>query len=115
MVITGDLSQIDLPPGIKSGLKDLLDLHDDDPELRAAVPVIRFGSVDVQRHPLVGKFVSAYEKRDRIARGEEFAVAVNDVTKTLIPQLASDQTAADLPAFITQARRPSTTPRPNGQ
>lgn len=56
MVITGDLSQVDLPRGTRSGLRDAREAlaHVDD------IRFIRFGDSDVVRHPLVSKIVKAY-------------------------------------------------------
>ncbi len=59
MVITGDLSQIDLPPGQRSGLRDALDTLEGLP----GIGVSRFGSRDVVRHPLVAAIVDAYDQR----------------------------------------------------
>lgn len=61
MVVTGDLSQIDLPPGTKSGLKDALEVLDDLP----GIGQIHFTRKDVLRHDLVARMVQAYEERDR--------------------------------------------------
>jgi phosphate starvation-inducible PhoH-like protein len=61
MVVTGDLSQIDLPAGAKSGLRDSLEAVADVPD----IGVTQFTEVDVVRHHLVAKIVSAYDKRDR--------------------------------------------------
>ena len=60
MVITGDLSQIDLPPGARSGLRDALDTL----EGVAGIEVCRFDKRDVVRHPLVARIVDAYDQRD---------------------------------------------------
>lgn len=57
MVVTGDPSQIDLPPGQKSGLEEAVRLLKDVPEISA----IRFTEADVVRRDLVAKIVSAYE------------------------------------------------------
>jgi phosphate starvation-inducible PhoH-like protein len=67
MVVTGDPTQVDLPLGSRSGLADALDA------LRGVedVAIVRFTDKDVVRHPLVGRIVSAYEARDRAARGDE--------------------------------------------
>jgi len=61
MAITGDLSQIDLPPGVKSGLIDALDAVKD----LADIGVVRFNETDVVRHSLVAKIVVAYDQRDK--------------------------------------------------
>jgi phosphate starvation-inducible PhoH-like protein len=67
MVVTGDPTQIDLPPATRSGLADALEA------LRGVedVGVVRFTEKDVVRHPLVARIVGAYEARDRAARGDE--------------------------------------------
>ena len=63
MIVTGDPSQIDLPPGQVSGLVEATGL------LRgvAGIAQVRFTAADVVRHPLVGRIVEAY---DRAAAGE---------------------------------------------
>ena len=59
-VITGDLTQIDLPRHQKSGLRDALDvLHGVE-----GVAFTFFEAKDVVRHPLVARIVTAYEARD---------------------------------------------------
>tara|TARA_B110000263_G_C14777323_1_gene271648 strand:- start:150 stop:491 length:342 start_codon:yes stop_codon:yes gene_type:complete len=61
MVITGDMSQIDLPAGTRSGLGDALQVLDG----VAGVGMINFTEKDVVRHSLVMRIVSAYDSRDR--------------------------------------------------
>lgn len=59
-VITGDITQIDLPGGKKSGLKEAV-------RVLKGVPDISFSMLtekDVVRHPLVQKIIKAYEKYD---------------------------------------------------
>lgn len=59
MVVTGDLSQVDLPKGVKSGLQDAVDtLVGID-----SVSFVRFSERDVVRHQLVSHIVRAYEER----------------------------------------------------
>ncbi len=68
MVVTGDLSQVDLPPGTRSGLRDALDTL----EGVQGIGVNRFDVRDVVRHPLVARIVDAYEQRavaERDTRG----------------------------------------------
>jgi phosphate starvation-inducible protein PhoH and related proteins len=60
MVITGDPSQVDLPFGAKSGLKDAIEIL---PKVRG-VDIIRFGEEDVVRHDMVTRIVKAYNRRD---------------------------------------------------
>ncbi len=59
-VVTGDLTQTDLPKHVKSGLRDAIDV------LREVegVSFTFFESRDVVRHPLVARIVSAYDRRD---------------------------------------------------
>ncbi len=58
-VVTGDLTQVDLPVRTKTGLGDAVDIlgHLDD------IGVTEFDSGDVVRHPLVRKIIDAYESR----------------------------------------------------
>ncbi len=59
MVVTGDLTQIDLPNGTRSGLRDALDTLEGIP----GIAVVRMGTRDVVRHPLVALIVDAYDQR----------------------------------------------------
>ncbi len=61
MAITGDPSQVDLPMGAKSGLRDALDVLKGVP----GVGTVNFSEADVVRHPLVTQIVKAYGVRDR--------------------------------------------------
>lgn len=58
MVITGDLSQIDLPSGQLSGLSDAVTRL---AEVKG-IDIIRFSGEDVVRHPVVARILKAYEK-----------------------------------------------------
>lgn len=60
MVITGDLSQVDLPRGVRSGLRDAIDVLGHVKGLR----FITFNEADVVRHHLVTKIVHAYGEVD---------------------------------------------------
>ncbi len=60
MVITGDLSQTDLPSHIKSGLRDAVETL----EGIEGISFMRFAKEDVIRHPLVSKIVHAYDQKD---------------------------------------------------
>ena len=66
MVITGDLTQIDLPSGVRSGLRDALETLEGVP----GIGVVRLDKRDVVRHPLVARIVDAYEQREA-ASGEQ--------------------------------------------
>lgn len=59
-VITGDLTQVDLPRAVKSGLRDARDKLQGIPGLRFH----RFTSQDVVRHPMVQRIVDAYDRWD---------------------------------------------------
>ena len=65
MAVTGDLSQVDLPSGQKSGLREAVDLLAG----LGGVACVQFTDVDVVRPSLVTRIVRAYEARDR-ATGE---------------------------------------------
>ena len=71
MVITGDLSQVDLPSGMPSGLRDAIDTL----EGVAGIGVTRFTSRDVVRHPLVARIVDAYDQRSVAERDSRAANA----------------------------------------
>ena len=60
MAVTGDLSQVDLPQGQGSGLRDAVDLLAG----LEGVACVQFTDRDVVRHPLVTRVVQAYEARD---------------------------------------------------
>ena len=60
MAITGDPTQVDLPPGQVSGLVEALGVLDG----VEGIGVSRFGEADVVRHPLVGRIVAAYGRAE---------------------------------------------------
>ncbi len=62
-VVTGDVTQVDLPRGQRSGLADAIDLLTDVEGLACSF----FSAEDVVRHPLVASIIRAYEARDRAA------------------------------------------------
>jgi phosphate starvation-inducible PhoH-like protein len=59
-VITGDPSQIDLPKGVKSGLRHAAEVLDGVEGISMTI----FDAKDVVRHPLVQKIVTAYDDYD---------------------------------------------------
>lgn len=72
-IITGDLSQKDLPGDVSSGLEVALKvLHDIDD-----ISIIRFSSDDVVRHPLVQRIVNAYEVYESKISGNKSSGARN--------------------------------------
>jgi len=60
-VVTGDLTQIDLPKGHKSGLREARDILKD----VRGLAFTEFLKEDVVRHPLVARIVAAYETKDK--------------------------------------------------
>lgn len=64
MVITGDITQIDLPGSTRSGLKDVLHIlkNIDD------IAQVRFTEKDVVRHKLVQEIIKAYEKHEEVRK-----------------------------------------------
>ena len=57
MIITGDMTQIDLPPTQKSGLRDAMDRF----RYIKEISIIEFNEKDIVRHPLVKQIVAAYK------------------------------------------------------
>ncbi|SFO98045.1 phosphate starvation-inducible protein PhoH [Ruminobacter amylophilus] len=66
-VITGDITQIDLPRNVKSGLKHAIEVLSEVDEISFNF----FTSNDVVRHPIVAKIVRAYEKFDMMQKSEK--------------------------------------------
>jgi phosphate starvation-inducible PhoH-like protein len=69
VVVTGDVTQVDLPSGQTSGLRVVQDILDGVPDIHFA----RLTSQDVVRHRLVGEIVDAYERHDAQQRQAEDA------------------------------------------
>ncbi len=61
MVVNGDLSQVDLPRGVISGLRDALDTLKN----VKSISSVTFSAADVVRHGLVAKIVKAYEEKSK--------------------------------------------------
>jgi phosphate starvation-inducible PhoH-like protein len=64
-VVTGDITQIDLPKHTESGLRQAADVLKE----QDGISFTFFASRDVVRHPLVQRIISAYEEFDRSKRG----------------------------------------------
>ena len=60
MVVTGDVTQIDLPDGKKSGLKEAMKILKNIED----IGIVKFTEKDVVRHRLVQDIIKAYEKND---------------------------------------------------
>ena len=83
MVVTGDLTQVDLPSGKRSGLSEVVDV------LRGVegISFVYFDDRDVVRHPLVQRIVKAYERyQEMTGTGRQLALKLTDP--------ASESTAA---------------------
>ncbi|NPD91437.1 PhoH family protein [Xylanibacter muris] len=62
MIITGDMTQIDLPPKQKSGLKDALEVL----QGIEGIGIVELDQKDIVRHKLVTRIVKAYQKHDKL-------------------------------------------------
>jgi phosphate starvation-inducible PhoH-like protein len=73
-VVTGDLTQIDLPGGRRSGLLDATDV------LRGVegITFVRFDERDVVRHSLVQRIVRAYEKYNETVAGRQLSLKLDE-------------------------------------
>ena len=58
IVVTGDITQIDLPDGKRSGLVDIIKILKNIDDIQT----VRFSEKDVVRHRLVQDIIKAYEK-----------------------------------------------------
>ena len=67
MIITGDMTQVDLPHEQKSGLKEALQLLSG----IEGISVVEFNKKDIVRHKLVTRIVNAYEAYDKARQGEK--------------------------------------------
>jgi phosphate starvation-inducible PhoH-like protein len=70
-VVTGDITQTDLPQGARSGLREARELLLG----TEGIAFCGFSDEDVVRHPLVQKIIVAYEKRDRESEARRLAKA----------------------------------------
>ncbi|MFO0932892.1 MAG: PhoH family protein [Planctomycetota bacterium] len=67
IVVTGDITQVDLPDGATSGLVDAVRVLPDVPGLR----IVEFTGGDIIRHPMVQRIVDAYERADAAREARE--------------------------------------------
>jgi phosphate starvation-inducible PhoH-like protein len=67
IVVTGDVTQVDLPGGVRSGLRVVEEILDGVEDLSFN----RLTSHDVVRHRLVGKIVAAYDDFDARQQGSQ--------------------------------------------
>jgi phosphate starvation-inducible PhoH-like protein len=89
MVVTGDITQIDLPNGRRSGLLDAVEI------LRGVegISFVQFDERDVVRHSLVQRIVRAYEKYNEGIAGRQLSLKLSDgIAIGQQPQLAPQLT-----------------------
>ncbi len=60
-IITGDITQVDLPTGKQSGLRHVVDILNDE----TGISFTFFKSKDVVRHPLVARILNAYDRHEQ--------------------------------------------------
>lgn len=58
IIVTGDMTQVDLPPSTRSGLQDAVERLDGIESLA----IVELGESDIVRHPLVQRVIAAYER-----------------------------------------------------
>lgn len=78
MIITGDMTQIDLPRGVKSGLREAREVLAD----VKGIDFIEMNEKDIVRHKLVTRIVNAYDRYDK-ERKEEY----DRMHPTLVPKV----------------------------
>ena len=89
MVVNGDITQIDLPPGKRSGLIDALDV------LRGVegISMVQFDERDVVRHNLVQRIVKAYERyNEAVAAGRQLSLKLTEPPAEAAPDTCLPQT-----------------------
>ncbi|MCL2151369.1 MAG: PhoH family protein [Oscillospiraceae bacterium] len=74
IVVTGDITQIDLPPDKTSGLRDAMKVLDNIPDIE----ICTLTSADVVRHELVSKIIEAYDKRGKKPRASAESTVKTD-------------------------------------
>ncbi len=93
MVVTGDLTQIDLPTGKRSGLNDAVEV------LRGVegISFVHFDDRDVVRHSLVQRIVKAYERHQEMAAGRQLTFKLSDEAATTAAPDANPPQAGEPP------------------
>jgi phosphate starvation-inducible PhoH-like protein len=115
MVVNGDVTQIDLPPGRRSGLLDALDV------LRGVegISFVNFDERDVVRHNLVQRIVRAYEKyNEMVGAGRQLSLRLADNAPEVTPDAAAPPDAgpstgatASIESTPSPATQPASAPR----
>jgi phosphate starvation-inducible PhoH-like protein len=89
MVVNGDITQIDLPPGKRSGLIDALEV------LRGVegISMVQFDERDVVRHNLVQRIVKAYERyNEAVGAGRQLSLKLTEPPAEVAPDTCLPQT-----------------------
>jgi phosphate starvation-inducible PhoH-like protein len=89
MVVNGDITQIDLPPGKRSGLIDALEV------LRGVegISFVQFDERDVVRHNLVQRIVKAYERyNEAVGAGRQLSLKLTEPPAEAAPDTCPAQT-----------------------
>lgn len=92
MIITGDITQIDLPRTTQSGLIQALHVLNGVPDIGK----VEFGKKDIVRHQLVQRIVEAYERYDEVHKTEASKETSEDIENDDISK-ASDKKKAKTP------------------
>jgi phosphate starvation-inducible PhoH-like protein len=96
MVVTGDLTQIDLPTGKKSGLWHAAEVLNG----VEGIAVVYFDDKDVVRHPLVQRIVKAYDRyNEMIGAGRQLALRLGGDTPAGTLREPPLNTTVEIPEF----------------
>jgi phosphate starvation-inducible PhoH-like protein len=109
MVVNGDVTQIDLPPGRRSGLLDALDV------LRGVdgISFVNFDDRDVVRHTLVQRIVRAYEKyNEMVGAGRQLTLRLAENPPEFAPGAVATDAApsAGATASLESVASPAASP-----
>jgi len=85
-VINGDVTQIDLPPGKRSGLVEAREILSDIP----VIAFVHFNDGDIVRHPLVAEIIRAYQSRHVERTPADPAKAAERVEPSPVGEAARD-------------------------
>ena len=97
MVVNGDITQIDLPPGKRSGLIDAIEVLRGVP----GISFVQFDERDVVRHNLVQRIVKAYERyNEAIGAGRQLSLKLTDPPAETIPETSGAAANPCPPATI---------------
>src|SRR5689334_15003755 len=94
MVVNGDITQIDLPTGRRSGLIDAVDV------LKGVegISFVQFDDKDVVRHTLVQRIVKAYEKyNETVGAGRQLTLKLSEAGSEPAPATEAAVAAPELP------------------